>query len=79
MPEETVRTMRTVTLTELASGRMRRFSGVIEAADSSSVSFEIPGNVIEVKVDAGERISKGQALSVMLFDPSLSVKSKFDQ
>jgi multidrug efflux system membrane fusion protein len=64
-PIETVRAIRTVTLTEPASGRMRRFSGVVEAADTSSVSFEVPGNVQEVKVDVGERISKGQVLAVL--------------
>jgi multidrug efflux system membrane fusion protein len=64
-PIETVRAIRTITLTEPASGRMRRFSGVVEAADSSSVSFEVPGNVREVNVDVGERISKGQVLAVL--------------
>ena len=64
-PVETVRAIRTITLNEPASGRMRRFSGVVEAADSSSVSFEVPGNVQEVKVDVGERISKGQVLVVL--------------
>ena len=64
-PIETVRAIRTITLTEPASGRMRRFSGVVEAADSSSVSFEVPGNVQEINVDVGERISKGQVLAVL--------------
>ena len=64
-PVETVRAIRTITLTETASGRMRRFSGVVEASDSSSVSFEVPGNVQEVKVDVGERISNGQVLAVL--------------
>lgn len=64
-PIETVRAIRTITLSEPASGRMRRFSGVVEAADSSSVSFEVPGNVREVNVDVGERISKGQVLAVL--------------
>ena len=64
-PVETVRAIRTITLTEPASGRMRRFSGVVEAADSASVSFEVAGNVSEVKVDMGERISEGQVLAVL--------------
>ena len=62
---ETVRAIRTITVTEPASGRMRRFSGVVEAADTSSVSFEVPGNVQAVNVDVGERISKGQVLAVL--------------
>lgn len=42
---------------------MRRFSGVVEAAATSSLSFEVPGNVQEVKVDVGENIAKGQELA----------------
>lgn len=64
-PMETVRAIRNITVTEPASGRMRRFSGVVEAADTSSVSFEVPGNVQKVNVDVGERISKGQVLAVL--------------
>jgi len=62
---ETVRAIRTITVTEPASGRIRRFSGVVEAADTASISFEVPGNVQEVNVDVGERILKGQVLAVL--------------
>jgi RND family efflux transporter MFP subunit len=44
---------------------MRRFSGVVEAADTSNISFEVPGNVQKVKVEVGERVSKGQTLAVL--------------
>jgi RND family efflux transporter MFP subunit len=44
---------------------MRRFSGVVEAADTSNLSFEVPGNVQEVKVAVGESVSKGQVLAVL--------------
>jgi len=60
---ETVRTIRTITVSEPASGKMRRFSGVVEAATTTSLSFEVPGNVQEVKVDVGDSISKGQVLA----------------
>lgn len=62
-PIETVRAIRTITVAEPASGKLRRFSGVVEAAATSSLSFEVPGNVQEVQVDVGERISKGQVLA----------------
>ena len=62
---ETVRAIRTITVTEPASGKMRRFSGVVEAADTSSISFEVPGNVQEVKAEVGARILKGQVLAVL--------------
>jgi len=60
---ETVRTIRAVTVSEPASGKMRRFSGVVEAATTTSLSFEVPGNVQEVKVDVGDSVSKGQVLA----------------
>lgn len=62
-PIETVRAIRTITVAEPATGKMRRFSGVVEAASTSSLSFEVPGNVQEVTVDVGERIAKGQVLA----------------
>ena len=43
----------------------RRFSGVVEAADTSSISFEVPGNVQSVNVEVGENITKGQVLAVL--------------
>ena len=64
-PIETVRAIRTVTVAEPASGKARRFSGVVEAASTSSLSFEVPGNVQEVKVDVGERVTEGQVLATL--------------
>ena len=62
-PTEVVRAIRTITVAEPASGKMRRFSGVVEAASTSSLSFEVPGNVQEVKVEVGESVSQGQVLA----------------
>ena len=64
-PTETVRSIRTITVTVPASGRVRRFSGVVEAADTAGVGFEVPGTVQEIKVEVGERITKGQVLAVL--------------
>ena len=44
---------------------MRQFSGVVEAADRSSIGFEVSGNVREVRVDVGDKITKGQVLAVL--------------
>lgn len=63
--EEVVRAVRTISVAEPASGRERRFSGVVEAADSSSLSFEVTGQVTELNADVGERISEGQQIAVM--------------
>ncbi len=64
-PVETVRAIRTFEVGDPAAGMKRRFSGVIEAADTSSISFEVPGNVQAVKVEVGENITKGQVLAVL--------------
>jgi multidrug efflux system membrane fusion protein len=64
-PTEAIRSIRTITVTEPATGKMRRFSGVVEAADTSSISFEVPGNVQEVNVEVGERVTRGQVLAVL--------------
>jgi RND family efflux transporter MFP subunit len=64
-PPERIRAIKTITVAEQASGKMRQFSGVVEAADSSSISFEVSGNVREIRVDVGDRINKGQVLAVL--------------
>ncbi len=64
-PTEAIRSIRTITVAEPASGKMRRFSGVVEAADTSSISFEVPGNVQKVNVEVGERVTRGQVLAVL--------------
>ncbi len=64
-PVETVRSIKTITVNEIASGRIRKFSGVVEAADKSSVSFEVSGNVQEVRVNVGDKVSKGDVLAVL--------------
>ncbi len=64
-PTESIRAIRTITVSEPASGQLRRYSGVVEAADTSSISFEVPGNVQTVKVEVGERVNQGDVLAVL--------------
>jgi RND family efflux transporter MFP subunit len=64
-PVETIRTIRAMTVTEPASGRMRRFSGVVEAADTARISFEVSGTTQTVKVEVGEKVKKGQVLATL--------------
>ena len=51
VPEQ-ARPVRTFTVTEVATGQVRKFSGVVESSDSSSLSFQISGNVQEVPCPA---------------------------
>ena len=62
-PVERIRAIKSATVAALTSGKIREFSGVVEAADSSSISFEVSGNVRDVRVDVGDRIKKGQVLA----------------
>jgi RND family efflux transporter MFP subunit len=64
-PVETIRAIRAFEVGDPAEGQKRRFSGVVEAADASRISFEVPGNVREVNVEVGEEITKGQVLAVL--------------
>ena len=75
-PVEQIRPIRTFTVTEVASGQVRRFSGVIEASDSSSLSFQVGGNVLEVLVNQGDQVTSGQRLAVLDQEPyQLDVKA----
>ncbi|MEP5763327.1 MAG: efflux RND transporter periplasmic adaptor subunit [Halieaceae bacterium] len=67
-PTEVIRSVRTTVVSEPASGKLRRYSGVVEAASTSNLSFEVPGNVQEVLVEVGESIRQGQVLARL--DPS---------
>lgn len=68
VPEQ-VRPIRSFTIADAASGQTRRFSGVIEAIDSSSLSFEVPGNVQRVQVNRGESVRRGQVLASLDDEP----------
>ena len=63
--DKLLRSIRTITVSEPASGKMRRYSGVVEAAVNSTISFEVSGNVQKVNVEVGQRITQGQVLAVL--------------
>ncbi len=62
---EQIRAIKTITITQLATGQERKYSGIVQATDSSSLSFQVSGNVKSVAVDQGERVTKGQILAVL--------------
>ena len=64
-PVERIRAIKTFKVKESASGQIRKFSGVVEATDKSSISFEVSGNVKEVRVDVGHKVTKGQVLATL--------------
>ena len=64
-PTERIRAIKTITIAEKTSGPVRKFSGVVDAVDSSPIAFEVSGNVKEVRVKVGARVEKGQTIAVL--------------
>ena len=62
---ENIRAIKTITVADRGSGQLRRFPGVVEAVDTSSLSFEVAGNTREVNVHVGDRVQKGQVLATL--------------
>ena len=62
---EQIRAIKTITVTEFASGQTRKYSGIVQATDSSSLSFQVGGNVQEVNVNLGDHVEQGQVLAVL--------------
>jgi RND family efflux transporter MFP subunit len=66
---EQIRAIKTFTVAEQATGQIRKFSGIVRATDSSSLSFEVSGRVETVHVDIGDRVKKGDVLAVLDKEP----------
>ncbi len=62
---EQIRAIKTITVTEFASGQTRKYSGIVQATDSSSLSFQVGGNVQEVNVNLGDHVEQGQVLATL--------------
>lgn len=62
---DNVRAIKTITVSERGSGQLRRFPGIVEAVDTSSISFEVAGNTREVNVNVGDRVEEGQVLATL--------------
>lgn len=66
---EVVRPIKTLTVTDQATERIRRFSGLVAAVDSSGLSFQVGGQVEFVGVDIGDRVQKDQVLAALDPEP----------
>ncbi len=62
---ERIRAIKTITVAERGSGQVRRFPGIVEAVDTSILSFEVGGNTREVNVNVGDRVTAGQVLTTL--------------
>lgn len=62
---EQIRAIKTITVADRSGGQVRRFPGLVEAVDTSGISFEVAGNTREVKVNVGDRVTSGQVLATL--------------
>ena len=62
---EPVRAIKTITIAERASGQFRKFPGIVQAVDTSALSFEVSGNVQQLAVDVGDRFAAGDVLAAL--------------
>ncbi len=62
---EKIRAIKTTVVADRGAGQSRRFPGIIEAVDTSSLSFEVGGNTRELLVDVGDRVTSGQVLATL--------------
>jgi RND family efflux transporter MFP subunit len=63
--QERVRAIKPYTVVEPTGGSVRRYSGTVVAANSSSLSFAVSGTVADVKVKKGDVVEKGQVLATL--------------
>ena len=75
-PVERIRTVKTAVVTEQVTGQLRKFPGTVNPVNTSRISFEVGGLVHMVRVNIGNKIRKGQILSVLDKKPfELNVES----
>lgn len=65
---EVVRPVRYLVVEGSDSAKLRTFSGVAKAGQESRLSFQVSGQVLEVQVNVGDTVKKGQTISRM--DPT---------
>ena len=65
-------TVSTITVTDSVASQYRRFNGQVEAAELTPLAFRVEGELKQVSVRTGQRVTKGQPLAVLDAD-------KFDQ
>ncbi len=62
---ERIRAIKPYYVVEPAGGDVRRYSGTIVAANTSTLSFAVSGTVQTVEVSKGDRVAEGQLLATL--------------
>jgi RND family efflux transporter MFP subunit len=71
-----VRPVRILTIGEGSTGRSLSYSGQLRAGETAELGFEVPGRIIELPVNEGQRVNQGDMLARL--DPA-DFQSQLDQ
>ncbi len=75
-PPEIIRPVKTIKVAPARGGLKRTFSGAARAAQEASLAFRVGGKVVEIRVDVGDEVKKGQVLARLdAHDYELDVKN----
>jgi len=66
---DSIRTIKTITVSEQPTRQVIKLSGLVAAVESSGLSFEVAGQVKVVNVDIGDRVENGQVLAELDPEP----------
>ena len=61
--EEAVRPVKLVTLAAADSGQVRRYPATVEAAQSTTLAFQVSGMVMDVPIDEAQQVTRGTLLA----------------
>lgn len=53
----------------------KRYSGTVESAEATTVSFSVPGTITKIYVDAGQKVNKGQLLAKIKDESLLNTRN----
>lgn len=62
-PKETLRPVKYITITAGGTGMIRKFPGVVDAANKAELSFRVSGKLSDILVKEGEFVKAGQVLA----------------
>ncbi len=64
-PVEVVRPVKIMEIGGLETGRDQEYPGILRAADSAEVSFEVPGRIIRLEALEGTEVTEGQVIGAL--------------
>ncbi len=64
-PVQVVRPVKIMEIGGLETGRVQEYPGILRAADSAEVSFEVPGRIVRLEALEGTEVTEGQVIGAL--------------